>query len=95
MGIFLGFLIALIVVYVTLVIWEWFEYRNADWKDQVLELSGPEGFNMKDLRATGITDDKVYRSEPDGTPVHLYVKVIGLRDDIAPKRNWGRVTLKE
>jgi hypothetical protein len=69
-----------------------------DHKGLIIELSGVEGFSM--LYETPIvtgyqTEDGWMKTGPmddqrHNRPIHIYVEVIGLVDDLAPSRNWTR-----
>jgi hypothetical protein len=69
--------------------------QEKEHKGEILELSGPKGYDPKELIITGYkTPEGWYQigltSTRDRLPIHLSVEVIGLVDDVASIRNWIR-----
>jgi hypothetical protein len=64
-----------------------------EYKDMIIELSGDEGVKFTDLEPTAYTFTKGTHDIMIILPkkqIRFCVKVIGFRDDKAPKRNWGK-----
>lgn len=63
-----------------------------EYKDWVFEISAPEGGEFTDFKVTGVYGGGIdFRpiQKPPKYILHMYMKVVGFRDDIATMRNWG------
>lgn len=64
--------------------------KNCDHIGLIIELAGKEGVRLGQWKVAGCKLDKETRSiSRKKRPIHLYVQVIGLKDELAPIRDWG------